>query len=121
MRATLHDGTWDLTPADRLLVEAKRWGSRLRFAVMLLFFRARGRFPRTTREISDDVVKIGVLTDMSGAYSDFTGAGAVIRKDVPAGALALSVAPQRNIEGWVEKNRAGTGAADAATRARSAE
>ncbi len=50
-----------------------------------------------------------------------TGAGAVVRKDVPAGALAMSIAPQRNIEGWVEKNRAGTGAADAATRARSAE
>jgi bifunctional UDP-N-acetylglucosamine pyrophosphorylase / glucosamine-1-phosphate N-acetyltransferase len=50
-----------------------------------------------------------------------TGAGAVIRKDVPPGALALSVAPQRNIEGWVEKNRAGTGAADAASRARSAQ
>ncbi|WP_309065756.1 bifunctional UDP-N-acetylglucosamine diphosphorylase/glucosamine-1-phosphate N-acetyltransferase GlmU [Microbacterium sp.] len=50
-----------------------------------------------------------------------TGAGAVVRKDVPAGALAMSVAPQRNIEGWVEKNRAGTGAADAAARARSAE
>ncbi|SIS07483.1 bifunctional UDP-N-acetylglucosamine diphosphorylase/glucosamine-1-phosphate N-acetyltransferase GlmU [Microbacterium sp. RURRCA19A] len=47
-----------------------------------------------------------------------TGAGAVIRKDVPAGALALSVAPQRNIEGWVEKNRPGTGAADVAVRAR---
>ncbi|KRA23910.1 bifunctional N-acetylglucosamine-1-phosphate uridyltransferase/glucosamine-1-phosphate acetyltransferase [Microbacterium sp. Root61] len=43
-----------------------------------------------------------------------TGAGAVIRKDVPAGALALSVAPQRNVEGWVEKNREGTAAADAA-------
>ncbi|MBS1699625.1 MAG: bifunctional UDP-N-acetylglucosamine diphosphorylase/glucosamine-1-phosphate N-acetyltransferase GlmU, partial [Actinobacteria bacterium] len=49
-----------------------------------------------------------------------TGAGAVVRKDVPAGALAMSVAPQRNIEGWVEKNRAGTAAADAA-RADSAE
>ncbi|GAA3914826.1 bifunctional UDP-N-acetylglucosamine diphosphorylase/glucosamine-1-phosphate N-acetyltransferase GlmU [Microbacterium invictum] len=49
-----------------------------------------------------------------------TGAGAVVRKDVPAGALALSVAPQRNVEGWVEKNRPGTGAAHAATRARSA-
>ncbi|WP_460801792.1 bifunctional UDP-N-acetylglucosamine diphosphorylase/glucosamine-1-phosphate N-acetyltransferase GlmU [Microbacterium sp. GXF6406] len=46
-----------------------------------------------------------------------TGAGAVVRKDVPAGALALSVAPQRNVEGWVEKNRAGTGAAEAASRA----
>ncbi|AZS37348.1 Bifunctional protein GlmU [Microbacterium lemovicicum] len=45
-----------------------------------------------------------------------TGAGAVIRKDVPAGALALSVAPQRNVEGWVEKNRPGTPAADAVSR-----
>lgn len=50
-----------------------------------------------------------------------TGAGAVIRKDVPAGALALSVAPQRNVEGWVETNRPGTGAADVAARARSAQ
>jgi len=50
-----------------------------------------------------------------------TGAGAVIRKDVPAGALALSVSPQRNIEGWVEKNRPGTGAAEVAARARSAQ
>jgi bifunctional UDP-N-acetylglucosamine pyrophosphorylase/glucosamine-1-phosphate N-acetyltransferase len=50
-----------------------------------------------------------------------TGAGAVIRKDVPAGALAVSVAPQRNIEGWVENHRPGTGAAEAAARARSAQ
>ncbi len=50
-----------------------------------------------------------------------TGAGAVVRKDVPAGALALSIAPQRNIEGWVESNRPGTGAADVAARARSAQ
>jgi bifunctional UDP-N-acetylglucosamine pyrophosphorylase/glucosamine-1-phosphate N-acetyltransferase len=50
-----------------------------------------------------------------------TGAGAVIRKDVPPGALALSVAPQRNVEGWVEKNRPGTGAAEAAAEARSAQ
>lgn len=50
-----------------------------------------------------------------------TGAGAVVRKDVPAGALALSVAPQRNMEGWVEKNRPGTRAAASAARARSAQ
>src|SRR5690606_26677203 len=50
-----------------------------------------------------------------------TGAGAVVRKDVPPGALALSVAPQRNIDGWVEQNRAGTAAAEAAARAGSAE
>ena len=49
-----------------------------------------------------------------GAYS---GAGTVIRKDVPAGALAINEAPQRNIEGWVLKKRAGTSAAEAAKAA----
>lgn len=35
--------------------------------------------PATAQQkISEDVVKIGVLTDMSGPYSDFTGTGAVI-------------------------------------------
>jgi bifunctional UDP-N-acetylglucosamine pyrophosphorylase / glucosamine-1-phosphate N-acetyltransferase len=47
----------------------------------------------------------------NGAY---TGAGTVVRKDVPAGALAISVAPQRNIVGWVESHRPGTAAATAA-------
>jgi bifunctional UDP-N-acetylglucosamine pyrophosphorylase/glucosamine-1-phosphate N-acetyltransferase len=49
-----------------------------------------------------------------GAY---TGAGTVVRKDVPAGALAINVAPQRNMNGWVEANRAGTAAAEAAAAA----
>jgi len=49
-----------------------------------------------------------------GAY---TGAGSVIRRDVPPGALGLSSGPQRNIEGWVLRSRAGTPAADAAERA----
>ncbi len=47
-----------------------------------------------------------------GAY---TGAGTVVRKDVPAGSLAISVAPQRNMGGWVQANRPGTDAATAAT------
>ncbi len=49
-----------------------------------------------------------------GAY---TGAGTVVRKDVPAGALAISVAPQRNMMGWVEEHRPGTAAAEAAVAA----
>ena len=52
-----------------------------------------------------------------GAY---TGAGTVVRKDVPAGALAVNVAPQRNIEGWVQKHRPGTAAAQAAEASESA-
>lgn len=43
-----------------------------------------------------------------------TGAGTVVRKDVPAGALAITVASQRNMIGWVEANRAGTESAKAA-------
>lgn len=46
-----------------------------------------------------------------------TGAGTVVRKDVPAGALAITVASQRNMVGWVETNRAGTDAAKAAADA----
>jgi bifunctional UDP-N-acetylglucosamine pyrophosphorylase/glucosamine-1-phosphate N-acetyltransferase len=49
-----------------------------------------------------------------------TGAGTVVRKDVPAGALAISVAPQRNIVGWVEEHRPGTAAANAAAASESA-
>jgi bifunctional UDP-N-acetylglucosamine pyrophosphorylase/glucosamine-1-phosphate N-acetyltransferase len=48
-----------------------------------------------------------------GAY---TGAGTVVRKDVPAGSLAINVAPQRNMVGWVETNRPGTDAATAASQ-----
>ncbi|TXG90264.1 bifunctional UDP-N-acetylglucosamine diphosphorylase/glucosamine-1-phosphate N-acetyltransferase GlmU [Rhodococcus rhodnii] len=50
-----------------------------------------------------------------GAY---TGAGTVLRVDVPPGALAVSGGKQRNIEGWVQRNRAGTPAAEAAEAAR---
>ena len=53
-----------------------------------------------------------------GAY---TGAGTVVRKDIPAGSLAITVAPQRNMSGWVEANRAGTAAARAAVEASGAD
>jgi len=46
-----------------------------------------------------------------------TGAGTTVRKDVPPGALAITVAQQRNMTGWVEANRAGTESADAAAAA----
>ncbi|WP_207345959.1 bifunctional UDP-N-acetylglucosamine diphosphorylase/glucosamine-1-phosphate N-acetyltransferase GlmU [Arthrobacter sp. E3] len=47
----------------------------------------------------------------------FTGAGAIVRKDVPAGALTLTVAPQRNAEGWTAANRPGSVSAQAAEKA----
>jgi bifunctional UDP-N-acetylglucosamine pyrophosphorylase/glucosamine-1-phosphate N-acetyltransferase len=50
-----------------------------------------------------------------GAY---TGAGTVVRRNVPPGALAVSNGPQRIIEGWTESHRSGTPSAEAAARAR---
>jgi bifunctional UDP-N-acetylglucosamine pyrophosphorylase/glucosamine-1-phosphate N-acetyltransferase len=58
-------------------------------------------------------VFVAPVTIGDGVY---TGAGTVVRKDVPAGALAVNVAPQRNIEGWVESHRPGTDAATTAAR-----
>ena len=49
-----------------------------------------------------------------GAY---TGAGTVVRRDVPAGALGVSGGSQRNIEGWTISRRSGSAAAEAAERA----
>lgn len=68
--------------------------------------------------MGSDNMYVAPVTIGDGAYS---GAGTVIRQDVPAGALAINEAPQRNIEGWVTKNRAGTEAAAAAEVATSEE
>lgn len=62
-----------------------------------------------------DNMFVAPVTIGDGVY---TGAGAVIRHDVPAGALSFSDAPQRIVEGWVERRRAGTASAEAAARAR---
>src|SRR6476661_3762757 len=61
-----------------------------------------------------DTMFVAPVTVGDGAY---TGAGTVIRKDVPPGALAVSAGPQRNIEGWVSRKRPGSKAAAAAAAA----
>jgi bifunctional UDP-N-acetylglucosamine pyrophosphorylase/glucosamine-1-phosphate N-acetyltransferase len=62
-----------------------------------------------------DTMFVAPVSIGDGAY---TGAGTVVREDVPPGALAVSAGPQRNIEGWVERKRPGSSAAEAARRAR---
>jgi bifunctional UDP-N-acetylglucosamine pyrophosphorylase/glucosamine-1-phosphate N-acetyltransferase len=64
-----------------------------------------------------DTMFIAPLRVGDGAY---VGAGTVLRENVPPGALAVSAGPQRTIEGWVERKRPGTPAADAARAARGA-
>ncbi|GHD09792.1 bifunctional UDP-N-acetylglucosamine diphosphorylase/glucosamine-1-phosphate N-acetyltransferase GlmU [Zhihengliuella salsuginis] len=60
---------------------------------------------------ASNTVFVAPVSVGDGAY---TGAGAIVRKDVPAGALALSVAPQRNSEGWTQAKRPGSESAAAA-------
>jgi bifunctional UDP-N-acetylglucosamine pyrophosphorylase/glucosamine-1-phosphate N-acetyltransferase len=61
-----------------------------------------------------DNMFVAPVTVGDGAY---TGAGTVVRDDVPPGALAVSAGPQRNIEGWVARKRPGSEADKAARRA----
>ncbi len=63
-----------------------------------------------------DTMFVAPVSIGDGAY---TGAGTVVRRDVPSGALAINVAPQRNLEGWVGRYRPGSPAALAAAAARS--
>ncbi len=63
--------------------------------------------------IGSKTVLIAPVTIEDGVY---TAAGTVVRKTVPAGSLAMSVAPQRNIEGWVAEHRPGTSSAKAAEK-----
>lgn len=61
-----------------------------------------------------DTMFVAPVTVGDGAYS---GAGTVIKDDVPPGALAVSGGKQRNIENWVVEKRPGTPAAQAAEQA----
>ncbi|MFF7968203.1 bifunctional UDP-N-acetylglucosamine diphosphorylase/glucosamine-1-phosphate N-acetyltransferase GlmU [Streptomyces sp. NPDC007903] len=61
-----------------------------------------------------DNMFVAPVTVGDGAY---TGAGSVITKDVPPGALAVARGQQRNIEGWVARKRPGSSAAKAAEAA----
>lgn len=64
--------------------------------------------------VGSDTMLVAPVTIGDGAY---TAAGSVITDDVPPGAMGVARGRQRNIEGWVERKRAGTPAAEAARRA----
>jgi bifunctional UDP-N-acetylglucosamine pyrophosphorylase / glucosamine-1-phosphate N-acetyltransferase len=73
------------------------------------------------RSVVGDHVKTGsdnmFVAPVSVGDGAYSGAGTVIRRNVPPGALAVSGGPQRNLEGWVLKHRQGTPSAEAAQRA----
>ena len=61
--------------------------------------------------IGSDTMLVAPLTIGDGAY---TAAGSVITEDVPAGAIGVGRARQRNVLGWVLRKRAGSRSAQAA-------
>jgi bifunctional UDP-N-acetylglucosamine pyrophosphorylase/glucosamine-1-phosphate N-acetyltransferase len=65
--------------------------------------------------IGSDTMIVAPREIGDGAY---TAAGSVITNDVPPGAMGVGRAPQRNVEGWVERKRPNSAAAKAARRAR---
>ena len=65
-----------------------------------------------------DTMFVAPVTVGDGAY---TGAGTVLRDDVPPGALAVSAGPQRNIEDWVLRKRPDSASAQAAAKAKQAQ
>ena len=64
--------------------------------------------------VGSDTVLIAPVEVGPGAY---VAAGSAIAKDVPAGNLGVTRSPQRNVEGWTARRRAGTVSAAAAERA----
>jgi len=70
-----------------------------------------GSYVRT----GSDTMFVAPVTVGDGAY---TGAGTVLREDVPPGALAVSAGQQRIIEDWVLRNRPDSDSARAAAEAK---
>jgi len=61
--------------------------------------------------VGSDSMLVAPVSIGDGAY---TAAGSVITEDVPAGAIGVGRAKQRNVLGWVLRKRAGTSSAAAA-------
>ncbi len=64
--------------------------------------------------VGSDSMLVAPITIGDGAY---TAAGSVITEDVPAGAMGVGRAKQRNVLGWVLRKRPGTKSAEAAASA----
>lgn len=62
---------WTLTPADHVLVMAKSAANRVDFALLVLFYRAHGRFPSEPEEIEPGAVeRVSQQLGMAGITHD---------------------------------------------------
>jgi Domain of unknown function (DUF4158) len=106
-----------LTPPDLALVMTKHYGNRLGFAVLLAFFRDRGRFPRTAGEIDPSVVEELARQLAVAAPPGFAPilAGRTAERHraeirALAGFREASVADAALLEGWLRGQVAAVGA-----------
>ena len=82
-------------------------GSNIGAATVFVNYDGRTKHRTTVGDdvrIGSDTMLVAPLQVGDGAY---TAAGSVITSDVPAGALGVGRAKQRNIEGWVARRRGG--------------
>ncbi|MCY7366126.1 MAG: bifunctional UDP-N-acetylglucosamine diphosphorylase/glucosamine-1-phosphate N-acetyltransferase GlmU [Frankiaceae bacterium] len=80
-------------------------GSNVGAATVFVNYDGRDKHRTTVGDgvrIGSDTMLVAPVEIGDGAY---TAAGSVITKDVPAGALGVGRAQQRNIEGWVSRRR----------------
>jgi hypothetical protein len=107
---------WTLTPADQMLVMAKSRANRLGFAVLLLFYRACGRFPNAPTEIEPGAVdQVARQIGMAAAPHDGFDTAARTWKRHRAEIRALfgfreaTVADADRLVDWLREHVASTG------------
>ena len=106
-----------MTPPDLALVMTKHHGNRLGFAVLLAFFRDRGRFPRTAGEIDPSVVEelarqlaVAALPGFAPILAGRTAERHRAEIRALAGFREASVADAELLEGWLRDQVAAVGA-----------
>jgi hypothetical protein len=108
---------WMLTMEDRTSAMTKNGASRLRFAVLLLFYRAHGRFPTAPEEIDSEAValvarQLGLEPEDRSNYVDMTSrTGKRHRTEIRSllGFHEASVADATMLEAWLRDQIPSTG------------
>lgn len=106
-----------LTPADQALVMTKNSANRLGFAVLLLFYRTRGRFPKEPTEIDGETVarvarQLGAELDDPDRYDTTSRTWKRHRAEIRAwlGYRAATVPDAELFEAWLRDQMPAVGA-----------
>jgi TnpA family transposase len=107
---------WVLSPADHALVLEKSRANRLMFALLLLFYRAHGRFPKRPRDIDVAIVdmvaqQLGVESHLDERYDTTVRTWKRHRAEIRGllGFREATVADANELEAWVRDQAAATG------------